>query len=174
MGTIIEGAGKGTAGRGLASAYLKAQDGPQIQFKRLHPDAIIPLRAHPTDAGLDLRAHYPENPTYASIAPGGRVIVPTGLVVAIPEGYVGLVCPRSGLAAKYGITVTNAPGIIDSGYRGELKVILQNTGDDTFTIEHSDRIAQLVITPALHVDVVEVTEFSSTDRGEAGFGSTGK
>jgi len=171
MGSILEGAGKATAGRGLAAGHLKAMGARQISFARLHPDAIIPVRAHPTDAGLDLSAYIDED----IHLPGSNFVkIPTGVAVAIPEGYVGLICPRSGLAAKHGITITNAPGIIDSGYRGELIVVLQNTNNKIFTIHKGDRIAQLVITPALHVDVVEVPEFSSTDRGEDGFGSTGK
>ena len=143
----------------------------QLQFKKLHETAIIPVRAHATDAGLDLSAHLFESAI--DIAPGEWASIPTGLAVAIPDGYVGLVCPRSGLAAKYGLTVTNAPGIIDSGYRGELIVILQNTGPKIRFIYDEDRIAQLVVTPALHVGAVEVDDFSATDRGEDGFGSTG-
>ena len=172
MGKVLEGSGHGTAGAGLAAGRIKALGAIQISFMRLYEDAIIPVRAHPTDAGLDLSA-YTAQSVPITLAPGERAVVPTGVAVAVPEGYVGLVCPRSGLAAKHGITITNAPGVIDSGYRGELKVVLQNTSDEPFTLEHEARIAQLVITPALHVDVVEVTEFSSTDRGEGGFGSTG-
>ena len=174
---IIEGAGVGTAGPDLASAYLKSQSAIQVQFKRLHEDSVLPSRAHPTDAGFDLSAHTSawttkEKPTTV-LSPRGRMLVPTGVAVVIPEGYVGLVCPRSGLAANHGITITNAPGIIDSGYRGELMVILQNTRDVPFVIQHGDRIAQLVVTPALHVDAVEIDELPEADRGDNGGGSTG-
>jgi dUTP pyrophosphatase len=155
-GNVVEAAGTAT----LAP--------PLLQFKRLHADAVMPKRAHGTDAGFDLTAV--EN---AVLAPGGQVTVKVGLAVAIPAGYVGLVCPRSGLAAKFGITITNAPGIIDSGYRGELMVILHNTSSNTFEVEAGDRIAQLVVTPFLPALSVEVDSLPAADRGDAGFGSTG-
>lgn len=177
MGNVIEAAGVGTAGPGLAGAYMRAQTAVQIQFKRLHEDSKIPARQHPTDAGLDLSAYTKEwiTPEFPDtiLQPKGRLAVPTGVAVVIPEGYVGLVCPRSGLAANHGITITNAPGVIDSGYRGELLVILQNTRDVPFVIRHGDRIAQLVVTPALHVEAVEIDELPEADRGANGGGSTG-
>lgn len=172
MGNVIE-----AAGVGRASTTLRAGSAIQIQFKRLHEDSKLPVRAHPTDAGLDLSAYTAEwtTPEFPDtvLAPHGRLAVPTGVAVVIPDGYVGLVCPRSGLAANHGITITNAPGVIDSGYRGELLVILQNTRDVPFVIRHGDRIAQLVVTPALHVDAVEIDELPEADRGDNGGGSTG-
>lgn len=141
---------------------------PLLQFQRLHALATMPKRAHATDAGFDLtstEAH--------KIAPGEYRMVSTGLAVAIPAGYVGLVAPRSGLAAKHGISITNAPGIIDSGYRGEIKCLIHNLGTEHFKIEIGDRIAQLVVTPFLPALSVEVNELPAADRGDAGFGSTG-
>jgi len=174
---IIEGAGVGTAGPALAEVYLKAQGAVQVQFKRLHDDAVVPARAHATDAGFDLSAYTSQWTTREKpmtvLSARGRMVIPTGVAVVIPEGYVGLVCPRSGLAANHGITITNAPGIIDSGYRGELMIILQNTRDVPFTIHHGDRIAQLVVVPALHIDAVEIDELPEADRGANGGGSTG-
>jgi len=169
---IIEGAGTLTAGPGLTKRYVEGQSSMQLRFKRLSSDATLSKRAHPTDAGLDLHAYLP-NGNVLHLASQARLTVPTGVAVAIPDGYVGMVCPRSGLAAKNGLTVTNAPGIIDSGYRGELLVILQNTSNKPFNISNGDRIAQLVVVPALHLDVTEVAELPEADRGDNGFGSTG-
>lgn len=168
MGTLVEGSGRATAPK---------TTGVTVQVKRLYEDSIIPQRQHPTDAGFDLCARTtdwiaPERPDTV-LPSGGRMLIPTGVAVVIPEGHVGLVCPRSGLAAMDGITVTNAPGIIDSGYRGELMVILQNTSKEQFVIKNGDRIAQLVVTPALHVDAVEIDELPEADRGDNGGGSTG-
>ena len=132
--------------------------------------AVLPSRAHAGDAGLDLAASED-----ALLAPGGRVAVATGWAVAIPEGMAGLVVPRSGNALRHGLTVANAPGLIDSGYRGELKVILVNLGDEPFAITAGDRIAQLVSTPVALGAAVEVDALPESDgRGEGGFGSTGR
>ena len=121
-------------------------------------------------AGLDLRAAV-ESPVV--IEPGFRATVPTGFAVEIPVGYEGQVRPRSGLAAKSGVTVLNAPGTIDADYRGEIKVILVNLGRSTYTVENGARIAQLVIAPVTRVDTAEVETLSATERGDGGFGSTG-
>jgi dUTP pyrophosphatase len=138
-------------------------------LRRLHPAARPPARAHPGDAGLDLAAV-----EAGEIAPGGRAAVPTGWAVAVPTGHAGLVVPRSGLARRHGVTVANAPGLIDAGYRGELLVLLVNLGDAPFTYAPGDRIAQLVIVPVALADPVEVDELPpSGGRGEGGFGSTG-
>jgi len=128
----------------------------------------LPIVAHPGDAGADLTAA-----EAVDLAPGERVLVPTGIAIAIPEGFAGFVLPRSGLAIRHGVTVINAPGLIDSGYRGELKVGLVNHGEDAFSIARGDRIAQLVIMAVVTAEFVEVDELDSTSRGEGGFGSTG-
>jgi dUTP pyrophosphatase len=142
---------------------------PDLPVRRLHPGAVLPARAHPGDAGLDLVAV-----EAADLPPGGRAAVPTGIAVAIPEGFAGLVVPRSGLARRHGVTVTNAPGLIDAGYRGELIVLLVNLGDAPHRIEPGDRIAQLVITPVSLGLPVEADELPASDgRGAGGFGSTG-
>lgn len=137
---------------------------------RLRAEARPPTRANPWDAGLDLAAA-----EATTLAPGARAAVPTGLAVAIPEGHAGLVVPRSGLARDHGITVANAPGLIDAGYRGELVVLLVNLGSDSHEIEVGERIAQLVIVPVgAHVPL-EVTELPPSDgRGAGGFGSSGR
>ena len=140
----------------------------RLKFELVHPDAILPLRAHSTDAGLDL--HTVER---VGLAAGEQRTISTGVAVEIPTGYVGLVCPRSGLAAKYGITIVNAPGIIDSGYRGELKVVLLNTSPNVIGFNVGDRIAQLVVTPVCVWAPVVVDNLGDADRGEAGFGSSG-
>ena len=137
-------------------------------MKRLRPDAVVPERAYAGDAGLDLSAC-----EAVELRPGERAVVPTGLAVAIPEGYAGFVQPRSGLAAEHGITIVNAPGLVDSGYRGELKVILLNTdAERTFVVEPGMRIAQLVILAVATPQPVEVTELPDSERGEKGFGSS--
>ena len=140
----------------------------QITFQRLDPGVPLPTRAHPGDAGLDLRSSAP-----VSLEPGERALVPTGLAVAIPEGHAGLVVPRSGLALRHGIGVVNGPGLIDAGYRGELKVILVNHGQEPVSFERGERIAQLVVTPVFVGGVVEADHLRPTSRGEGGFGSTG-
>ena len=135
----------------------------------LQSGATAPTRAHSTDAGLDL---------YSSrgcpINPGERRLVGTGVHVAIPPGYVGMICPRSGLAHKQGLTVLNAPGIIDAGYTGEIKVNLHNTGDEVYWAETGTRIAQLVITPIADAQLEQVDTLEATERGENGHGSTGQ
>jgi dUTP pyrophosphatase len=142
---------------------------PDLPVRRLRDDAVVPARAHPGDAGLDLAAL-----DALELPPGGRAAVPTGLAVAIPEGYAGLVVPRSGLARRHGVTVANAPGLIDAGYRGELTVVLVNLGDAAHRIAPGDRIAQLVIVPVALATTIEVDELPASDgRGEGGFGSTG-
>lgn len=123
-------------------------------------------------AGVDLRANLPEAPI--SLAPLERTLVPTGLYLEIPEGYEAQVRPRSGLAAKHGITVINSPGTIDSDYRGEVRVPIVNLSNETFTIAHGERIAQMVFAKYEQVTFEEATALSETERGSAGFGSTGK
>src|SRR3954462_4411899 len=140
----------------------------QLPITRLRPDAVVPHRAYAGDAGLDLSSC-----ERVELAPGARALVPTGLAVAIPEGYAGFVQPRSGLAVKHGITIVNTPGLIDSGYRGEVKVALLNTDtQETFVVEPGMRIAQLVVVPVPGVELVEVDELPETERGARGFGST--
>lgn len=135
----------------------------------LDPGATLPTRAHRDDAGFDLYAVED-----ATLAPGERVAVRTGIAVEVPERHAGLVLPRSGLAARHGIALVNAPGLIDAGYRGEVRVLLLNTDrSESFTISAGDRIAQLVITRVEAPDIVEVQELAVSDRGERGFGSTG-
>ncbi|MDP4621041.1 MAG: dUTP diphosphatase [Thermoleophilia bacterium] len=139
-------------------------------MRRVHPDAVPPTRAHPGDAGLDL--HAVED---LALGPGERGVVATGWAVAIPTGMAGLVVPRSGNALRHGLTVANAPGLIDSGYRGELKVILVNLGHDPVMIAAGERVAQLVITPVSAAAVRVVDALPESDgRGEGGFGSTGR
>ena len=139
-----------------------------VRFRRLHDGAVIPERAYEGDAGLDLASC-----EHAVLGPGERAIVATGIVVEIPEGYAGFVQPRSGLAARHGIGVVNSPGLIDSGYRGEIRVVLLNTDRESeFTIEPGMRIAQLVIAPVASVRVVEADELAASERGSRGFGSS--
>ncbi len=139
-----------------------------VSFKRLVPEAVLPAYAHPGDAGMDLCSA-----ESLVIPAGGRSLVRTGLKMALPAGYEAQVRPRSGLALKRGITVLNAPGTIDEGYRGEVGVILANFGEEDFKVETGDRIAQMVIAPVTRAEVVEADELDATDRGEGGFGSTG-
>jgi dUTP pyrophosphatase len=141
----------------------------KLEVLRLDPDLPLPAYAHEGDAGLDLLAAED-----VLLAPGERSAVPTGLAVAIPEGYAGLVLPRSGRALKEGLGVANAPGLIDSGYRGEVKVILVNLDPrSTIDIKRGEKIAQLVIQEVERADVVAVDRLSETGRGHGGFGSTG-
>lgn len=144
-----------------------------LPMLRLPHAADLPLPARQTaaSAGLDLMAALSDGPV--SLAPQARIVVPTGFAVAIPPGHEGQVRPRSGLAARYGVTVLNAPGTIDADYRGELKVALVNLGTEPVEIHHGMRIAQLVIAPVSAADPVEVGELDITARGEGGFGSTG-
>ncbi|MCF1694294.1 dUTP diphosphatase [Corynebacterium argentoratense] len=127
-----------------------------------------PMKAHPTDAGYDLVATAAK-----TLAPGQHALIPTGLHINLPAGTVGYVCPRSGLAANCGITVLNAPGVIDPGYTGEVLVNLVNFGPDSYTIHPGDRIAQLIIHQTVEVDWQHVAEFDETQRGNNGHGSTG-
>ena len=140
-----------------------------IQVSRLHPEAIIPKYSHPGDAGADISSIED-----VEIAPGQRYAVSTGLALALPMGYVALLHPRSGLALKHGIGMVNAPGTIDAGYRGEIKVLLINHDPEVaFTIAKGDRIAQLVIQKVEAANFVEVQSLDETQRGSGGFGSTG-
>ena len=140
----------------------------EVAFRRLRDDAVLPSRAYPGDAGLDLAACQ-----RVELGPGERALVPTGLAVAIPEGYAGFVQPRSGLASEHGISMVNSPGLIDSGYRGELRVILLNTDRAaTFVVEPGMRIAQLVVLPVPEVELVELDALPESERGTSGFGSS--
>ena len=139
-----------------------------VPVRRLREDAVVPERAYAGDAGLDLVSC-----EHAELAPGERAIVGTGLAVAIPDGYAGFVQPRSGLAASHGIAVLNAPGLIDSGYRGEIRVILLNTDSHAaFTVEPGMRIAQLVVVALPRAALQEVEELPESERGGRGFGSS--
>ncbi len=141
-----------------------------VPVTRLRDDAVLPTRAYPGDAGLDLVACERHE-----LGPGERALVGTGIAVAIPEGHAGLVTPRSGLAAKNGITIVNTPGLVDSGYRGELQVILHNTDrHETLVIEPGMRIAQLVVVAVPDVTLREVDELPGSERGSSGFGSSGR
>lgn len=140
----------------------------EVAIRRLRPDAVVPDRAYAGDAGLDLAAC-----ERVVLGPGERSVVGTGLAVAIPDGYAGFVQPRSGLAARHGITIVNTPGLVDAGYRGEIRIILLNTDrDDPFTVEPGMRIAQLVVVPVSAVELVEVEELPESERGVRGFGSS--
>ena len=139
-----------------------------LRFRKVHPDAVLPSYAHPSDAGMDVRSVED-----LMIAPGKRALVHTGLVMLLPPKYEAQVRPRSGLALKSGVTVLNTPGTIDSGYRGEVGVILANFGDADFQVKKGDKIAQIVIAPVTQPEIVETTEVDETDRGTGGFGSTG-
>jgi dUTP pyrophosphatase len=140
-----------------------------LEVKRLRPDARVPAQAYPGDAGFDLAAC-----ERVELPPGGRATVGTGIAVAIPPGHAGLVVPRSGLAARHGLGEVNAPGLIDEGYRGEIKVILLNTDLEThFVVEPGMRIAQLVVVELPQVELVEVDELPASERGHGGFGSSG-
>lgn len=142
----------------------------ELEVTRLREEGCLPTRAHEGDAGLDLYAA-----EAARLGPGERASVGTGLAVAIPSGYAGLVLPRSGLAKRHGITLPNAPGLIDAGYRGELRVLLLNADPmEPFDVAPGDRIAQLVVTPLADAEPVEVTSLDETSRGLAGFGSSGR
>ena len=139
-----------------------------LRFRKVHPDAVLPAYAHPSDAGMDVRSVED-----LVIAPGRRALVRTGLVMLLPPMYEAQVRPRSGLALKSGVTVLNTPGTIDSGYRGEVGVILANFGDADFQVKKGDKVAQIVIAPVTQPEIVETDEVDETDRGAGGFGSTG-
>jgi dUTP pyrophosphatase len=140
----------------------------KIPVLRLDEQLPLPAHAHPGDGGTDLVAR-----NRVALEPGARALVPTGIAVAIPVGYAGLVTPRSGLAVRHGLTVLNGPGLVDSGYRGELKVTLVNLGAEPAVLERGDRIAQLVIVPVETQELTPVTELPESARGSGGFGSTG-
>lgn len=146
---------------------------PPVRFRILDHRATVPNRGSEQAAGLDLAACLPTDQTSLTLDPGQIAVVPTGLAIAIPDSYEGQVRPRSGLATKRGITVPNAPGTIDADYRGELRVALINLSKEPQTIEHGDRIAQLVIAPVAMCEVVVVEDLDETVRGVGGFGSTG-
>jgi dUTP pyrophosphatase len=140
----------------------------ELPVRRVHAEATLPTRAYDGDAGLDLSAC-----ERVELGPGERAVVSTGLTLAIPDGHAGFVQPRSGLAARHGIGVLNSPGLVDAGYRGELKVVLLNTDrNEPFVVEPGMRIAQLVIVPVALPEPVEVAELPGSERGEKGFGSS--
>ena len=144
-------------------------DALELEVRQLDPALPVPSYAHPGDAGLDLHAA-----DATVLRPGERALVPTGLAVAIPDGWAGFVHPRSGLALDHGVTVLNAPGTIDAGFRGEIRVALVNHGDAAVEISHGQRIAQLVLMPVGRATVRPVERLSDTARGTGGFGSTGR
>ena len=144
---------------------------PELPVLRLDPDLALPAYARPGDAGADLVARS----SVVLGAGGGRAMVPTGVAVAIPDGYAGLVLPRSGLALRHGVTVVNAPGLVDAGYRGELNVLLLNTDpDNDYEVRRGDRIAQLVVVAVAHAAFVVVDELPASERGSGGFGHSGR
>lgn len=141
----------------------------RLEFRKLDPTVPLPSYARPGDAGMDLRANVD-----ALVGPGERAMIPTGLAVAVPEGFAGLVLPRSGLASRLGLTMANAPGLVDAGYRGELTCAVVNLDHrEPVQITRGDRIAQFVIVPIAVAEPVEVDELPESDRGGDGFGSTG-
>jgi dUTP pyrophosphatase len=143
---------------------------PELPVRRLDPGLPLPAYTHPGDAGADLCAA-----DEVVLPPGGRATVGTGIAIAVPDGHAAFVHPRSGLASRHGVTVVNAPGTIDAGYRGEVRVVLLNTdADEPFTVRRGDRIAQLVVQPVTTVAFVDVAELPASPRGEGGFGSTGR
>ncbi|HVU49876.1 MAG TPA: dUTP diphosphatase [Polyangia bacterium] len=144
---------------------------PKVRFQKVRPGALAPKYMSAGAAGLDLASAADEPIT---LAPGGRVAVPTGLAFEIPHGFEGQVRPRSGLARKHGVTLTNAPGTIDSDYRGEVQVLLVNLGDAPHVVQPGDRIAQLVIAPVVLAELEEVDALGDTARGDGGFGHTGR
>lgn len=154
----------------MFSATIAAM-GPRVQIKKLRSDAVVPRYMTEQAAGLDLCAAI-DAPI--DLAPAQRAAVGTGLAFALPRGFEGQVRPRSGLAREHGITVVNAPGTIDSDYRGEVSVLLVNLGERTVRIDRGMRIAQLVVAPVVQAELVEVDELDTTSRGSGGFGSTGR
>jgi dUTP pyrophosphatase len=142
----------------------------KLPFRRLDSTVPLPERAHPGDAGLDLASNVD-----VEVAPGERAMIPTGLAVAIPDGHAGLVLPRSGLASRHGLTLANAPGLIDAGYRGEIIIAVVNLDRmEPVKIARGDRIAQLVVVPVAVVEPVSVEDLPPSGRGQGGFGSTGR
>ena len=155
---------------GMTGSGVTTLGNPSLS--RLEYTGTEPTRAHPTDAGYDLRANLPAP---VVIGPGERRLIPSGTHAAIPAGYAGLVTPRSGLAAKHGVTVLNSPGLIDPGYTGEIGVVLHNTDmADAFNVAPGDRVAQLVIVPVVTPPTVRAEKLPAAGRGDAGFGSTGR
>lgn len=169
--------GAGTAGRGPAPAPGEGAPRPAggtsvpVAVRRLHPQARLPLYATELAAGCDLAAALDEP---VVVSPGRTCRIPTGLAIALPPGYEAQVRPRSGLAARHGLTVLNAPGTVDADYRGEIQVLLVNLGPEPVTIAPGDRIAQLVVAPVARAHFIEVESLPPTPRGEGGFGSTGR
>jgi dUTP pyrophosphatase len=147
----------------------------KVRIMRLPHGASLPLPAYQSAdaAGLDLMAAVPAD-TPVTIAPGRRAQIPTGIAIALPRGFEGQVRPRSGLASRHGVTVLNTPGTVDADYRGEVQVILVNLGSESFAVERGQRIAQLVIAPVFHAQLLEAQKLGKTVRGTQGFGSTGK
>ncbi|MGI9610804.1 MAG: dUTP diphosphatase [Acidimicrobiia bacterium] len=141
----------------------------KIPLLKLDVDLPTPSHSHPGDGGVDLYSRIDTD-----LKPGERQMVPTGVALAVPDGYAGLVVPRSGMAARHGIGVVNSPGLLDSGYRGEIHVILVNHGSELFAVERGDRIAQLVVVPVVVQEFVEVEGLPPSPRGGGGFGSTGR
>ena len=155
----------------VATSTLRAVDALTIPVRRLDPDLPLPAYAHPGDAGADLVARE----DVVLRAAGGRALVPTGIAIAIPTGWAGFVQPRSGLALRHGVTVLNSPGLIDAGYRDELKVVLVNTDPDSdYQVHRGDRIAQLVLRPVASAAFEAVAELPTSHRDTGGFGSTGR
>lgn len=142
--------------------------GLKILVKQLDPRLPLPRQATSGDAGVDLYAR-----EGGTLDPGQRTMVPTGIAVAVPEGYVGLISPRSGLAVRHGISLVNAPGILDAGYRGEIHAVVINEGDEPFEYERGERIAQLVVVPFVTPEFEVVDELPTSERGDGGFGSSG-
>ena len=141
----------------------------EVLVQRLDPGLPLPAREHPGDAGLDLRSRLD-----VRLEPGGRSLVPTGVAIALPSGFAAFVHPRSGMALRHGVTVLNAPGTIDAGYRGEISIILVNHDRfEAFDIARGDRIAQLIVSPVVTAAMVEVSDLPGSHRGSGGFGSTG-
>jgi dUTP pyrophosphatase len=154
-----------------SSTAATSADAPLLRIRRINPAALLSSYTTAGAAGLDLAACLPEGERV--LQPGEISLIPCGFAMAIPCGYEGQVRPRSGLATRHGVTLINAPGTIDSDYRGEAMVPLVNHGQEPFTIRHADRIAQMVIAPVARAEVVEVETLDDTDRGHGGFGSTG-
>jgi dUTP pyrophosphatase len=149
---------------------MAQETAPLLRVKKKNEGVTLPKYETSGSAGLDIKAFIPSD---MAIPPMGRVKIPTGLFLEIPEGYEAQIRPRSGLAYKWGISILNSPGTIDSDYRGELEVILINIGSEPFTVKNGDRIAQMVISPVVRASVAEVERLSETKRGSGGFGSTG-
>jgi dUTP pyrophosphatase len=172
VGHARQGGTQGTNATGRVGQRDAAMTPPrqvEVLIRRLDPDLPVPSYAHPGDAGADLMAAVD-----VDLAPGERAVVPTGIALALPDGYVALVHPRSGLAARCGVTIVNAPGTIDAGYRGEVKVVLANLDpNQPVSLRRGDRIAQLVFQPVERARFVEVERLPGSDRGDGGYGSTG-